>query len=115
MNNEDFKDNIKNHKLIKVSFIEKILIMLFYYVKPLKFICPCWKKEKDLVNMFRMGKNKIDANLSIVGIMYNINIMKTFMKYCVISDKARWMVAHCQKNTLNLDTSCEEETSSEDE
>jgi len=46
--------------------------------------------------MFRIGKNKIDANLNIVGLIYNMNIVKTLLKNCMLTEKARWMVAHCQ-------------------
>lgn len=103
-NDSEFHDKIKNHKMIYISTFEKLCNFLFYYIPFLKFICK-WKKSRDLVLLYRKGKKKIDKELNVVRLVNNLNIIKTFMKNSILTEKMQWLVAHSANNVIDLDCS----------
>jgi len=58
--------------------------------------------------MFQIGQRKVNKEFNVVKIVQNLNIMKNYLDNNVINDKAKWLVAHSMKNTIDLDKSSDD-------
>ena len=94
---------IKKHRLIKISLVEKLLIFVHVYLPCLARVCK-WGKRREFMRLYNEGKRKIDRDFNVIRMVKNLNFLKIFMMNNLMSDKVRWQVAHCEKNIIMLDT-----------
>ena len=65
------------------------------------------------MRLYSEGKKKIDRDLNVIHVIRNLNFLKIFMRNNLMNEKIKWQVAHCEKNTINLDSG-ESDTSYEE-
>ena len=63
-----------------------------------------WRKKESFLRLYNEGKQKIDRDLNVIRLVKNLNFLKIFMNNNLMSEKVRWQVAHCEKNTIRIDT-----------
>jgi len=59
--------------------------------------------------MFQIGQTKVNKEFNVVRIVENLNLIKNYLDNNVINDKAKWLVAHSLKNTIDLDRSSDDD------
>jgi len=64
-----------------------------------------------MIKLYKKGKKKIDNELNIIRLIQSHNIIQLFMKNNILNDKIRWMVAHCDKNIIDLECSHDQSSS----
>ena len=57
-----------------------------------------------MLRLYNEGKKKIDRDLNLIRLVKNLNFLKIFMNNHLLNEKVKWQVAHCNKNTIRIDT-----------
>lgn len=104
MEDDNFMLEIKKHKLIKIPTKEKLLMFFHVYIPQCISKLFSWRKKESFLRLYNEGKQKIDRDLNVIRLVKNLNFLKIFMNNNLMSEKVRWQVAHCEKNTIRIDT-----------
>ena len=82
------KQEIKKHKVIKISFLDNLYL---YVTKALG--CDCfdkiWSKRKKLTKLYEKGQDKLETQLNILKIIKSLRNLKILMNNSMMTVKVK--------------------------
>ena len=70
--NTNFREDVKYHRYIQLSFCDKFLLLLHYNMPCLGKIS-CWKKKGVMTRMLMRGRRRVYKNLNVFKILIRLS------------------------------------------
>ena len=99
-----FMNDIKNHREIRVSCLDKFMLFIHSYLACIYKIS-CWRKKFHLTRVFQKGKNKIFRDLNVYHMIRRLTQLEnvTALQCSQSSNFPQWVHKHSGGNVLNCD------------
>ena len=98
----------KKHHIIRLKFLDNFKLYLANMLPDVVCQSKCFNKKAKFQKLFNVGKDKVDAHLDIIKMIYNNSMIKTLMKNSLMNKEVKYQLAHQQKQLIDIDNSSSE-------
>ena len=109
LNSSEIRE-LQRHTIIKLNFTSQLKLFI---LKNILCFCKSSKKHK-LSKIYDRGKLKIENALDIVGLIQDIQEMKTYLHTKLVDKSELFLVEHQNDNLIHFDDNCSESSIQED-
>ena len=74
------ENEYRKHHIIRLKFVDNVKLYLSNMLPDVMCQPFCFSKKAKYQKLFEVGKDKVDAHLDMVKMIYNNSMIKTLMK-----------------------------------